>query len=127
MYRFFINPSRYLTSSKYAISIAAVRLVSGIGITTSISCSGHSLSKNVEEICKEINADQLIYQNLDDLIWAVQQGNLRLDKFDTSVFDGNYITGVEEGYFENLETLRNDKSKQEREKEYVGIDLQNSA
>ena len=85
-----------------------------------------AFNKDVNEICKEIQADKLIYQNLDDLIWAVQQGNLRLEKFDTSVFDGKYITGVEDGYFENLEIVRNDKSKQESEKEDVGIDLQNS-
>ena len=83
-------------------------------------------NRDVDEICKEIQADGLIYQDLDDLIWSVQQGNLRLEKFDTSVFNGDYITGVEEGYFENLESTRNDKSKQEREKEYAGIDLHNS-
>ena len=75
---------------------------------------------------QEIQADGLIYQDLDDLIRSVQQGNLRLEKFDTSVFDGTYITGVEEGYFESLENSRNDKTKQEREKEYAGIDLHNS-
>ncbi len=83
-------------------------------------------NRSVDDICKEIQADGLIYQDLDDLIWSVQQGNLRLEKFDTSVFNGEYITGVEEGYFENLESLRNDASKQEREKEYAGIDLHNS-
>ena len=80
----------------------------------------------IEEIRSEIQANQLIYQDLDDLIWAVQQGNLRLEQFDTSVFNGDYITGVDDGYFENLEVVRSDKSKQEREKEYVGIDLHNS-
>ena len=83
-------------------------------------------NRDVDEICKEIQADGLIYQDLDDLIWSVQQGNLRLEKFDTSVFNGDYITGVEQGYFESLENTRNDKSKQEREKEYAGIDLHNS-
>ncbi len=83
-------------------------------------------NRSIDEICKEIQADGLIYQDLDDLIRSVQQGNLRLEKFDTSVFDGKYITGVEEGYFESLENSRNDKSKQEREKEYAGIDLHNS-
>jgi len=82
--------------------------------------------RSVDDICKEIQADGLIYQDLDDLIWSVQQGNLRLEKFDTSVFNGEYITGVEDGYFESLENSRNDDSKQEREKEYAGIDLHNS-
>ncbi len=87
-----------------------------------------AFNRDVDEICKEIQSDRLIYQNLDDLIVAVNKGNLRLEKFDTSVFDGNYITGVEEGYFESLENLRSDKSKRkrEKEKEYAGIDLHNS-
>ena len=85
-------------------------------------------NRSVDEICKEIQADGLIYQDLDDLIWSVQQGNLCLEQFDTSVFNGEYITGVEDGYFENLEILRNDKAKRKREKqkEYAGIDLHNS-
>ena len=37
MYRFFIKPSLYFTPSLYATCIAAVLLVSGIGITTSMS------------------------------------------------------------------------------------------
>lgn len=83
-------------------------------------------NRSIDEICTEIQADGLIYQDLDDLICSVQQGNLRLEKFDTSVFNGEYITGVEEGYFESLEVLRSDTSQQEREKEYAGIDLHNS-
>ena len=82
--------------------------------------------RSVDDICKEIQADGLIYQDLDDLIWSVQQGNLRLEKFDTSVFNGEYVTGVDKGYFESLESTRSDDSKQEREKEYAGIDLHNS-
>ena len=42
------------------------------------------------------------------------------------MFNGEYITGVEKGYFESLENSRSDDSKQEREKEYAGIDLHNS-
>lgn len=86
-----------------------------------------AFNRDVDGICKEIKADRLIFQDLDDLIWSVQQGNLRLNKFDTSVFNGEYITGVEEGYFESLENSRNDESKQEIEKEYAGIDLHNSS
>ena len=85
-----------------------------------------AFNKDVGAIGKEIQADQLFYQELQDLIEAVRKGNTKLEKFDTSMFDGDYITGVEEGYFENLESLRSDKSKQEREKEYASIDLHNS-
>ncbi len=83
-------------------------------------------NRDVDGISKEICADRLIYQDLDDLIWAVQQGNLRLEKFDTSVFDGDYITGVEEGYFEDLAVARGDDTKPQREIDYTGIDLHNS-
>ena len=85
-----------------------------------------AFNKDVGAIGKEIQADRLFYQELQDLIEAVRKGNTKLEKFDTSMFDGDYITGVEEGYFENLESLRSDKSKQEREKEYASIDLHNS-
>ena len=82
--------------------------------------------KDVGAIEKEIKSDRLIYQGLGDLVAAVRQGNLNRDTFDTSMFDGNYITGVEDGYFENLEIVRNDKTQQEREREYASIDLHNS-
>ena len=85
-----------------------------------------AFDKDVDSIAGEIKTDRLFYQGLGDLVAAVRQGNLKLDTFDTSMFDGNYITGVEEGYFENLEIVRNDKTQQEREKEYASIDLHNS-
>lgn len=110
----------------FASASPPIRYPNIYGIDMPASNELIAFNKNVDEICKEIQADRLIYQDLDDLIWAVQQGNIRLDKFDTSVFDGNYVTGVQDGYFENLENVRNDNSKQEIEKEYVGIDLHNS-
>lgn len=85
-----------------------------------------AFNREISEICKEICADRLIYQDLKDLIWAVQQGNFRLEKFDTSVFDGKYITGVDDGYFESLAVARGDETKRQREIDYTGIDLHNS-
>ena len=46
-----------------------------------------------EEICKEIGADALIYQTLEDLKHAVSSLNPQLTEFETSCFDGRYITG----------------------------------
>ena len=34
-------------------------------------------NKTTDEVCQTIGADKLIYQNLEDLIWSVQQGNPR--------------------------------------------------
>ncbi len=61
-----------------------------------------------KEVCEEIKADWLIYQDLEDLIEASAEGNYGSSEFDCSVFDGNYITGdVDEHYLEKLESSRN--------------------
>ena len=62
--------------------------------------------KNTKEICNEIGADKLIYQNLDDLVYAVQAGNQSINQFETSVFTGNYLTDVNDKYFQDLEKKR---------------------
>ena len=46
-----------------------------------------------EEICAAIGADALIYQDLADLIAAASEGNPAIEHFETSCFDGVYITG----------------------------------
>jgi len=67
-----------------------------------------------EEVCREIGADKLIYQDLPDLIKAVHQGNRKLQGFEDSVFTGKYITGdVRPEYLVALEQLRNDGAKQD--------------
>nr|WHW29676.1 putative amidophosphoribosyltransferase [uncultured bacterium] len=66
------------------------------------------------EIQKEIGADWLIYQHLDDLVGACREGNAGIKQFDTSVFSGDYITGVEPGYLDELEQRRSDQAKAER-------------
>lgn len=70
-------------------------------------------NKTTQEVCKTIGADKLIYQNLDDLIWSVQQGNTDIQSFDCSCFDGNYLTkDIDELYLDNLEAQRSDNAKQ---------------
>jgi amidophosphoribosyltransferase len=67
--------------------------------------------KTLEQIRDEIDVDGLIYQNLEDLIYAVQKGNPKLIHFDDSVFTGEYITKVPEGYLNELAIRRNDSTK----------------
>ena len=62
--------------------------------------------KSEEEVCEAIAADKLIYQDLDDLVYAVQIGNQNIKKFETSVFTGEYLTNVDEKYFQDLEKNR---------------------
>ncbi|GAB0149076.1 MULTISPECIES: amidophosphoribosyltransferase [Marichromatium] len=81
------------------------------------------------EICAELGADGLIFQDLEDLIDAVQKkGKSHVDRFDTSVFDGNYVTGdVTPEYLRALEANRNDGAKEQRSARSESvIDLHNS-
>lgn len=72
-------------------------------------------NRSVEEIAKVIGADWLIYQDLEDLIKAVGEGNEAIKAFDCSCFNGKYVTNdVDEEYFRKLETRRNDAAKMER-------------
>jgi amidophosphoribosyltransferase len=73
--------------------------------------------RSIAEIQEEIGADWLIYQELDDLVGACREGNADISRFDTSVFSGEYITGVEPGYLDELERQRSDVAKRERSPE----------
>lgn len=76
--------------------------VYGIDMPTRHELIAHN--RSTEEICAEIGADGLIYQKLDDLIWAAKEGNRDISEFDCSCFDGKYITGgVNEDYLTKLE------------------------
>ena len=65
-----------------------------------------------KEIEEKLGADRLIYQELDDLIDACKEGNEGITRFDTSCFSGEYVTGVEDGYLDDLQARRNDLAKQ---------------
>ena len=65
-----------------------------------------------EEISTLIGADKLFYQDLDDLISAVKDKNSPVRTFDSSCFNGNYVTGnITEEYLKELDELRNNSAK----------------
>jgi len=69
-------------------------------------------NRTVEEITKIIGADWLIYQDLPDLIKAVQRGNKDIKVFDSSCFDGKYVTNdIDDSYFKRLSDNRSDAAK----------------
>ena len=70
--------------------------------------------REIREIERELGADWLIYQELSDLIEACREGNERIERFDTSCFSGEYITGVQDGYLEKLQLQRSDQAKSRR-------------
>ena len=64
-------------------------------------------NRTVDEIKDEIGADKLIYQSLDDLVASVKKYNTKIDEFDCSCFNGEYITdGITEDYLNNLRKTR---------------------
>jgi amidophosphoribosyltransferase len=80
-----------------------------------------------EEVGKAIGAYKMIYQDLDDLIDAVQKGNSKISHFDTSCFNHQYITGdIDDEYLEQINKLRNDEAQTERGQESFIIDIQNA-
>ncbi|NMF95967.1 amidophosphoribosyltransferase [Aromatoleum toluolicum] len=63
--------------------------------------------RNEEEICRVIGADGLIYQDLADLKAAVRAVNPAIKFFETSCFDGTYITGdITPEYLNGVENQR---------------------
>lgn len=68
--------------------------------------------RSSDEVCREIGADWLIYQDLCDLVAASTEGNPDVVDFDCSVFNGYYVTGdVDRGYLDWLDASRNDKAQ----------------
>lgn len=82
-------------------------------------------NKTDEEVAQVIGADWLIYQDLEDLIEAVHKGNISINSYDCSCFDGQYITNdVDAGYLESLEEKRSDSAKEQTNSKLLpGIDL----
>lgn len=68
--------------------------------------------RSVKEIKKYIKADELIYQNLEDLKRSASIGNPKITEFEDSVFTGNYRVGnITKDYLVNLENTRSDLAK----------------
>jgi amidophosphoribosyltransferase len=66
-----------------------------------------------QEVADVIGADWLVYQDLDDLIRAVQYDNGDIREFDTSCFSGEYVTGdITTAYLRRIEVGRSDEAKQ---------------
>ena len=84
----------------------------GIDMPTPTELIAHD--RSVEDIEKLIGCDWLIYQDLSDLEAAVAGPKFPGRKFDSSCFSGEYVTGVNEGYFEALKAQRSDEAKAKR-------------
>ena len=84
----------------------------GIDMPSAEELVAHGRSE--EEIEKLLGCDWLIYQDLADLEAAVAGPKFPGRPFDSSCFSGEYVTGIEPGYFERIRQLRSDDAKRKR-------------
>lgn len=84
----------------------------GIDMPAANELIAHERSE--DEVQQALGCDWLIYQDLADLEWAVGEGNDALTGFDSSCFTGEYVTGVEPGYFERIYAQRADAVREAR-------------
>ena len=100
----------------FASAAPAVRYPNVYGIDMASNKEFVAHNRTTEEVCAKINADRLIYQDLDDLIECVKVGNPSIENFDCSCFRGEYATGdVSSEYLQNLEAKRADDNKKPSE------------
>lgn len=103
--------------------------VYGIDMPVASELIGHG--RNEEQIAKKIGADWLVYQELDDLIEAVRKkAKKNIERFDTSVFNGDYVTGdITQAYLQRIEDQRNDttRSKDVQSVDSEVVELYNNA
>ena len=86
--------------------------VYGIDMPSSEELVAHGRSeKDIEQL---LGCDWLIYQDRSDLEAAVAGPKFPGRRFDSSCFNGEYVTGIDAGYFERLKQLRSDEAKKTR-------------
>ena len=99
----------------FASASPAIRFQNVYGIDMAATTELVAHNRSEEEIKELIGADELIYQDLNDLIEAVKYGNPNIDKFECSVFDGQYVTAdIDQIYLQKLEENRSDTKKKAR-------------
>ena len=82
--------------------------VFGIDMPAIKELVGHN--RTIRQIKNYIGADELIYQDLDDLIMSASIGNPKITEYEDSVFTGEYCDrNVTAEYLKKLEESRKDK------------------
>ncbi len=84
----------------------------GIDMPSAEELVAHGRSER--EIEQLLGCDWLVYQDLADLEAAVAGPKFPGRRFDSSCFSGEYVTGIEPGYFERIRQLRSDEAKKKR-------------
>lgn len=113
----------------FASAAPPVRYPNVYGIDMPVASEFIAHGRSEEQIREYLNADWLIYQDLEDLEKAVHSKKKdNVDRFEASCFDGHYICGdVSESYLEDLESRRSDGAKKKRSSKVTRIDFYNAS
>jgi amidophosphoribosyltransferase len=107
----------------FASAAPPVRFPNVYGIDMPTRAELIAAHRSEDEVAGEIGADALIYQDLDALKDAVRRANPKLTSFETSCFDGIYVTGdVTADYLRAIEVQR-DAKRDSGDEEIAQLDL----
>ncbi|HEY6774766.1 MAG TPA: amidophosphoribosyltransferase [Oxalicibacterium sp.] len=96
--------------------------VYGIDMPTRDELIAHGRTE--EEVCREITADALIYQDLDALKRAISDVNPALKSLEASCFDGIYVTGdISRDYLDRIEFARHNSKAEEVARSQLNLNL----
>jgi len=108
----------------FASAAPPVRFPNVYGIDMPTRAELIAAHRSEEEVAREIGADALVYQDLSELEDAVRRVNPRLATFETSCFDGRYITGdVTSDYLRAIESRRDAARDSGDESDSAQLDL----
>lgn len=94
----------------FASAAPPVRYPNVYGIDMPTRSELIATGRSDDEIAHEIGADALVYQDLDALKASIRELKPALSQFDTSCFDGAYVTGdVTPAYLDAIEQAREGK------------------
>lgn len=127
-----IQMAREAGAAKVYIASAAppVRYPNVYGIDMPAAEELVAHNRTEAEIAEYIGADRLFYQDIDDLIDAVQKGNRSIKEFDCSCFNGLYVTNtIDDEYLAKVSHIRSDSAKEgdDENPTVVGMELHNNA
>jgi amidophosphoribosyltransferase len=107
----------------FASAAPPVRYPNVYGIDMPTRAELIAAERSEDEVAREIGADALVYQDLEELKDTVRQVNPRLTSFETSCFDGVYITGdITSDYLRDIEIQR-DAMRDSADDENAQLDL----
>jgi len=113
-----VNMAREAGAAKVYLASAAppVRYANVYGIDMPTRAELIASDRDDDEICRQIGADGLIYQDLDDLKASVRALNPAIRFFETSCFDGTYVTGdITAEYLTGVENQRGEDKPSSRD------------